>query len=104
VSVDNYGLTLVDLKNIGHKDDPWVLADRVTQVFYVLNPETRKHVVVSEKQKIVRVENVEDNDEDVNQFEKMPLFTNPMNIKHIEREFDKNLMLYMPKGGNKKVV
>jgi hypothetical protein len=36
VSVDNYMLTLVDLKNVGHKDDPWVLADRVTQVFYIL--------------------------------------------------------------------
>jgi hypothetical protein len=36
VSVDNY--TLVDLKNVGHKDDPCVLADRVTQVFYVLDP------------------------------------------------------------------
>jgi hypothetical protein len=32
---------------------------------------------------------VEDNNEDINQFEEMPLFTNPMNIKHIEREFDK---------------
>jgi hypothetical protein len=38
---------------------------------------------------------VKDNDEDVNQLEEMPLFTNPMNIKHIEREFDKNLMPYM---------
>jgi hypothetical protein len=38
---------------------------------------------------------VEDNDEDVNQFEKMPLFTNSMNIKNIEKDFDKNLMLYM---------
>jgi hypothetical protein len=46
VSVDNCGLTLVDLKNLGHKDDPWVLVDRVTQVFYVLDPETEKHVVV----------------------------------------------------------
>jgi hypothetical protein len=45
VSVDNYGLTLVDLKNLGHKDDPWVLVDRVTQVFYVLDPETEKHIV-----------------------------------------------------------
>jgi hypothetical protein len=80
VSVDNYGLTLVELKNVDHKDDPWVLADCVTQVFYVLDTETRKHVVVSEKQKIVGVENVEDNDEDVNQFEEMPLFTNPINI------------------------
>jgi hypothetical protein len=57
-----------------------VLAYCVTQVFYVLDTETRKHVVVSEKQKIVGVENVEDNDEDVNQFEEMPLFTNPINI------------------------
>jgi hypothetical protein len=54
VSVDNYGLTLVDLKNVGLKDDPWVLANRVTQVFYVLDPEVGKHVVVSEKQKNVR--------------------------------------------------
>jgi hypothetical protein len=65
VSVDNYELTLVDL-NVGHKDDPWVFVDRVAQVFYVLDPKTGKHVVVSAKQKIVVVENVEDNDEDVN--------------------------------------
>jgi hypothetical protein len=104
VSVDNYGLILVDLKNVGHKYDPWVLANRVTQVFYVLDPKTGKHVVVSEKQKIVGVGNVEDNDEDVNQFEEMSLFTNPMNIKHIEKDFDKNLMPYMRKDGNGKFV
>jgi hypothetical protein len=66
VNVDNYGLTLVDLKNSGHKDDPWVLTDRVAQVFYVLDLETGKHIVVSRKQKIIGVDNVEDNDEDVN--------------------------------------
>jgi hypothetical protein len=54
--------------------------------------------------KIVTVENVEDNDENVNQFEEMSLFTNQMNMKHIAREFDKNLMPYMRKGGNGKVV
>jgi hypothetical protein len=32
VSVDNYGMTLVDLKNVGHKDDRLVLADCVAQV------------------------------------------------------------------------
>jgi hypothetical protein len=53
VNVGNYGLTLVDLKNVGHQDDPWMLADRVAQVFYVLDPETGKCVVVSGKQKIV---------------------------------------------------
>jgi hypothetical protein len=90
VNVDNYGLTLVDLKNVGHQDDPWVLVDRVAHVFYVLNPETGK-------QQIVKIKNVEDNDEDVNQFEEIPLFTNPMNIKRIEKDFDNNLMLYMRK-------
>jgi hypothetical protein len=73
-------------------------------VLHVLDPETGNHVVVSRKQKIVRVEIVEDNNEDINQFEEMPQFTNPMNIKHIEREFDKNLMPYMRKGGNGKIV
>jgi hypothetical protein len=38
------------LENLGYKDDPWVLADRVAQGFYVLNPETEKHIVVSRKQ------------------------------------------------------
>jgi hypothetical protein len=38
-----------------------------------------------------------DNDDDVNQFDEMPLFTNSMNIKRIEKDFDKNLMLYMRK-------
>jgi hypothetical protein len=81
-----------------------VLAGRVAHVFYALDPETEKHIIVFRKQKIVGVENAEHNDEDVNQFEEMSLFTNPMNIKHIEREFDKNLMPYMRKGGNGKIV
>jgi hypothetical protein len=81
-----------------------VLADRVTQVFYLLDPETRKYVVVSGKQKIIGVENVEDNDEDVNKFEEMQLFTKSMNIKRIEKDFDKNLMLYMRKDGKGKFV
>jgi hypothetical protein len=104
VSVDNYGLTLVDLKNLGHKDDPWVLADRVAQVFYALDPETGKHVVVSANQKIIGVKNVEDNDEDVNQFEELSLFYNPIYIKHIHKDFDTKLMPYMRKGGNEKSI
>jgi hypothetical protein len=58
VSVDNYGVILVDLKNVGHKDDPWMVADRAAQVFYILDSETVKHILVSVKQKIVRVENL----------------------------------------------
>jgi hypothetical protein len=58
VNVDNYGLTLIDLKNLGQKDDPWVFADRVAQVLYVLIPETGIHIIFSGKQKIVGVDNV----------------------------------------------
>jgi hypothetical protein len=29
----------------------------------------------------------------------MSLFTNPVHIKRIQKDFDKNLMLYMRKGG-----
>jgi hypothetical protein len=104
VNVDNYRLTLVDLKILGHKDDPWVFVDRVAQVFYILDPETGKHIIVSGKQKNIGIDNVEDNDKDVNQFEEMSLFTNPMNIKHIEKDFDKNILLYMQKGGKGKFV
>jgi hypothetical protein len=80
-----------------------VLADHVAQVFYVLDLEIGKHIVFSRKQKIVGVENVKGN-EDVNQFKEMSLFTNPMNIKNIEKNFDKNLMTYMQKGGNEKFI
>ncbi|WVZ58128.1 hypothetical protein U9M48_008432 [Paspalum notatum var. saurae] len=38
VQVDNYGLTVVDLTNVGYKDDPWVLAKRVGRVLYILDP------------------------------------------------------------------
>jgi hypothetical protein len=84
VSVDSYGLILVDLKNLGHKDD--LLTDCVAQVSYVLDLETEKHVVVSGKKKIIGVENIEENNEDINQFEEMLLFSNPMNIKQIEKD------------------
>jgi hypothetical protein len=72
---------------------------------YGVDPETKKHVVVSVKQKkIVGFENMKDNDEDVNQVEEMSLFINPTNIKYIEKYFNKNLMPYMRKCDNKKFV
>jgi hypothetical protein len=74
VTDDNYGLTLVDLANVGHKDDPWVLVECVAQVFYVADPmNVKKHIVVSGKQRILGVEGVID-DEDYNQFEELVLF------------------------------
>jgi hypothetical protein len=51
VEVDDYGFTIVDLRNVGHKDEPWVLASTVTQVFYILDlQDEKKHIVVPEKQ------------------------------------------------------
>jgi hypothetical protein len=49
--VDDYGFTIVDLGNVGHKDEPWVLASTVAQVFYILEPkDEKKHIVVPGKQ------------------------------------------------------
>ena len=42
VAVDNqYGMTTVDLNNIGYKDEPFVLAKDVNQVFYVKDMSTK---------------------------------------------------------------
>ena len=35
VDIDEYGMTTVDLKELGYRDEPFVLAKDVTQVFYV---------------------------------------------------------------------
>jgi hypothetical protein len=45
------GLTLVDLANVGYKDDPWILAERVAQVFYIADfMNVKKQIAISEKQ------------------------------------------------------
>ena len=48
--MDGYGFTIVDLNNIGYKDDPWVLDSQVAQVLYVADPAKKtKYVVVPGK-------------------------------------------------------
>ncbi|WVZ51109.1 hypothetical protein U9M48_002286 [Paspalum notatum var. saurae] len=51
ISVDNYGLTIVDLAKVGYKNDSWVLAKRVGQVLYIIDPrlKNQKHIVVAGK-------------------------------------------------------
>ena len=42
VIVDHqYGMTTVDLNNLGYRDEPFVLAKDVTQVFYVKDMSTK---------------------------------------------------------------
>jgi hypothetical protein len=51
VTDDNYRLTLIDLDIVGYKDDPWVLAECVAQVFYIADPmNVKKHIAAFGKQ------------------------------------------------------
>jgi hypothetical protein len=91
VTNDNYGLTLVDLANVGYKDDPWVLVEHVAQVSYIADPmNVKKHIAVSGKQRILGVEGVIDV-EDYNQFEELVLFKDhEKRIKKIEASIPKS--------------
>ena len=74
VTVDKeYGMTTVDLNNVGYKDEPFVLVADVSQVFYVkdmstkpkrkknddnskVNREPKRHIVLSEKRNVAGIE------------------------------------------------
>ena len=77
VTVDKeYGMTTVDLNNSGFKDEPFVLAADVSQVFYVKDMSTKPkrgknddhsiinepkcHIVLSGKRNIVGIEDKSD--------------------------------------------
>jgi len=72
-----YGMTTVDLNNVGYKDEPFVLVADVSQVFYVkdmstkpkkgkndgnskVNHEPKHHIVLSRKRNIVEIEDKSD--------------------------------------------
>jgi hypothetical protein len=64
VVLDKEGFTLVDFSKVGYKDEPFVLAKQVIQVFYIRDPANKKlHVVRDGKRSIVGVENVVDEDD-----------------------------------------
>ena len=88
VTKDRYGMTIVDFKKIGYKDEPFVLAKDVTQVFYVKDMsskpkkksdktpeadkagnEPKRHIVLPGKRKVVGVEDISDNLEDYDQID-----------------------------------
>jgi hypothetical protein len=50
--------TLVNLNNVGYKDDMWVLADRVAHVLYYALENPKEHVVISGKQRILGVDGI----------------------------------------------
>jgi hypothetical protein len=64
VVIDDYVFTIVDLRNLGHIDEPLVLTATVAQVFYILDlKDEKKYIVVPGKQRVVRVNNVKDEKE-----------------------------------------
>ena len=93
VQVDQqYGMTTVDLNNLGYLDEPFVLANDVAQVFYVKDMSTKpkkrknkqtntsydepkRHIVLSGKRNIVGVEDKTDMSEDYDKFDEIPPFT-----------------------------
>ena len=88
----------MDLDNLGYQDDPWVLASRVAQVFYLPDPQTNlppkkktKHVVALGKQHIIGVDGMDDVDE-YNNYAKMQLFTEfPKKISVVEKNISKDI-------------
>ena len=82
----DYGMTIVDLNNTAYRDELFILATDVTQVFYVkdmstkpqkkrtrinvpsLDEEPKRHIVLPGKRKIMGVEDFAD-EEDYNQLD-----------------------------------
>ena len=75
VRVDNDGFTIVDLSTDGYVSEPFILAKRATQVFYIEDPkDSRKHIVMHSKRRILGVDNVAD-EEEYDQFDELPPFS-----------------------------
>jgi hypothetical protein len=100
VTVNNYGVRVLDLSKVGYKDDPWIMANRAAHVFYakqILFPNEKKstdkpkHVVFPVKQQAIGVDGVSDLDE-FNEFSNMSLFVDdhPVKIRNVERSIPQN--------------
>ena len=88
VTIDWYGMTIVDFKKIRYKDEPFILAKDVMQVFYVKDmaskskknqsksdDEPKRHIILPGKRKIIGVEDISNKSEDFDQFDDHSLFS-----------------------------
>jgi hypothetical protein len=46
IEVDGYGFIIVDFRNVGHKDEPWVRASTVAKCFTYLIQKTRRNTLL----------------------------------------------------------
>jgi hypothetical protein len=87
VKIDKFGITNVNFRFLGYREQPFVLAKDVTQVFYLkdLDPANKgdHHIILQEKRKIVGVEDVVD-EEEYNQFDALPPFGEDITIPTID--------------------
>jgi hypothetical protein len=93
VEIDDYVFTIVDLRNMGHKAEPWVLTPGVAQVFYIFDPkDEKKYIVVPVKQRVIIVDNVKD-EEEYNQCDEVPFFVDTRRINIIETKISYSNMI-----------
>jgi hypothetical protein len=73
VSKDKYGYVSIDLRVFGYKNEPFVFASYVEQVFYVLDLAKKNWSVFMPEKKVVGIENVVV-EEEYNQIDEIPSF------------------------------
>ena len=99
VTRDKNRFVSVDLRNVGYKTEPFVLAKDVLHVFYVPDTvRTTRHIVLHGKRRIVGVQNVVD-EEEFNQFDEIP----PFATCDLPRLNANNKTLYLRTNHNEKI-
>jgi hypothetical protein len=105
IEAHEYGFTIVDLRNMGHKDEPWVLTSTIVEMFYVLVlKDEKKYIVVLGKQRVVGVDKVED-EKEYNQFDEVSFFVDTIRINIVETKISySNVIPYARTNGEGKLV
>jgi hypothetical protein len=97
-------MTNVNFRFLGYKEQPFVLAKVVTQVFYVkdLDPTNKEehHIILQGKRKIIGVEDVVD-EEEYNQFDALPPFNDDITTPTID---DTEEPTYIHRDHNKAII
>jgi hypothetical protein len=104
---------VLHLNKVGYKDDPWILANRVAQVFYakqiIPNNEKKstdklKHVVFPRKQQAIGIDGVSYM-EDFNQLNDMSLFIDhPTKIRNVEQSIPRKLLPWVCHDGQGRII